>query len=244
MGLLRFLLPPSPSSLQNSITSGLVLEDFDSVFSNNFYHSHLDNICELSFILKCFSFLIILSLITQLYLFSIFSHSCFGAANINSSAVVAAASLVARTLYILASGDTNISSSTLTAINVNVSLVEELMDCLLGCDPGLSCELVKNYITPSTTCPSYYVGVMLDEPSSTPYLGAVADISRFLWNFLADRTSIPSKNGSSACSQGCSKNEVCIRAEADGKGVCAISTTRYFTCLLVLIHNGQNRACI
>lgn len=186
-----------PSSLmaflrKNSITSGLVLEDFDSVFSNNFYHSHLDNI-----------------------------------SNINSSAVVAAASLVARTLYILASGDTNISSSTLTAINVNVSLVEELMDCLLGCDPGLSCELVKNYITPSTTCPSYYVGVMLDEPSSTPYLGAVADISRFLWNFLADRTSIPSKNGSSACSQGCSKNEVCIRAEADGKGVCAISTTRY-----------------
>lgn len=168
----------------------------------------------------------------------------FGAANINSSAIVAAASLVARTLYILATDSKTLSSSALNAISVNVSLVEELMGCLLDCNPGLSCELVKEYISPTSTCPSHYAGVILDEPSSTGYPGYVDDMSRFLWNFLADRTSIPSENDSSSCSQGChNKGAVCIRVETDGKGVCVISTTRYFTCLLILIRNGWCRTC-
>lgn len=150
------------------------------------------------------------------------------AANVNSSAVVAAASLVARTLYILAS-ETDVQNSTLAAINVNVSLVEQLMDCLLDCDPGLSCELVKKYISPASTCASNYVGVILDEPSSTPYPGYINDVPRFIWNFLADITSIPKENNSSDCQQGCSgSDEVCIKAETDGKGICALSTTRYF----------------
>ncbi|VVA32857.1 PREDICTED: nicastrin [Prunus dulcis] len=187
-----------PSSLmtflrKNSLTSGVVLEDFDTVFTNKFYNSHLDDI-----------------------------------SNVNSSAIVAAASLVARTLYILASDNKNLSSSAITSINVNVSLVEELMGCLLDCEPGLSCELVKSYISPANTCPSHYVGVILGEPSSPPYLGYVDDISRFVWNFLAEKTSIPRKNGSSVCSQDCSnEGEVCIRAETEGKGVCVVSTTRY-----------------
>ncbi|PQQ09583.1 nicastrin [Prunus yedoensis var. nudiflora] len=189
-----------PSSLmtflrKNSLTSGVVLEDFDTVFTNKFYNSHLDDI-----------------------------------SNVNSSAIVEAASLVARTLYILASGDKNLSSSAITSINVNVSLVEELMGCLLDCEPGLSCELVKSYISPANPCPSHYVGVILGEPSSPPYLGYVDDISRFVWNFLADRTSAPRKNRSSVCSQSqdCSnEGEVCIRAETEGKGVCVVSTTRY-----------------
>ncbi|KAK2440419.1 hypothetical protein P8452_19522 [Trifolium repens] len=147
--------------------------------------------------------------------------------NVDSSAVVAAASLVARTLYILASGTNDVQNSTLAAINVNVTLVEKLMDCLLDCDPGLSCELVKKYISPASTCASNYVGVILDEPSSTPYSGYINDIPRFIWNFLADITSIPKENNSSSCQQGCSKNEVCIKAETDGKGVCTLSTTRY-----------------
>ncbi|XP_057993530.1 nicastrin isoform X2 [Hevea brasiliensis] len=148
--------------------------------------------------------------------------------NINSSAIVAAASLIARTLYILASGSKNLSSSALSAINVNASLVEEMMGCLLNCDPGLTCELVKDYISPTASCPSHYVGVVIGEPSSTPYLGYVSDVSRFIWNFLADRTSIPTENTSNDCSKGCSnKDEVCIRAETNGKGVCVISTTRY-----------------
>ncbi|WVZ07497.1 hypothetical protein V8G54_020843 [Vigna mungo] len=187
-----------PSSLmsfleKNPAISGVVLEDFDSVFVNKFYHSHLDDL-----------------------------------SNVNSSAVVAAASLVARTLYILASKNEDVHDSTLSTINVNVSLVEQLMGCLLDCDPGLSCELVKKYISPMSTCPSHYVGVILDEPSSTPYTGYINDVPRFIWNFLADRTSIPRETNSSGCQHGCNdRDEVCIKAETDGKGVCVLSTTRY-----------------
>lgn len=187
-----------PSSLmaflkKNPSTSGMVLEDFDTSFSDKFYHSHLDDM-----------------------------------SNINSSSIVAAASLVARTLYILASDDKNISSTALDAINVNASLVEELMSCLLDCEPGLSCELVKSYIVPTNQCPNHYVGVIIGEPSSNPYLGYVDDVSRFIWNFLADRTSSSMEDASSDCSKECSnKGGVCIKAEVDGKGVCAISTTRY-----------------
>lgn len=165
------------------------------------------------------------------------SHFCMiNAANVNSSAVVAAASLIARTLYMLASESDDVQDSTLAAINVNASLVEQLMGCLLDCDPGLSCELVKKYISPVSTCPSHYVGVMLDEPSSKPYTGYINDVPRFIWNFLADRTSIPRENNSSGCLQGCNSiDEVCIKAETDGKGVCVLSTTRYFPCLSHLV---------
>ncbi|URE35759.1 Nicastrin [Musa troglodytarum] len=63
-----------PSSLmtflrKNSSAAGIVLEDFDSFFTNKFYHT-----------------------------------------NINSSSIAAAAALVARTLYILASGDVTVCS--------------------------------------------------------------------------------------------------------------------------------------
>ncbi|KAH1196760.1 Nicastrin [Glycine max] len=187
-----------PSSLmsfleKNPAISGVVLEDFDSVFVNKFYHSHLDDL-----------------------------------SNVNSSAVVAAASLIARTLYMLASETEDVQNSTLAAINVNVSLVEQLLGCLLDCDPGLSCELVKKYISPMSTCPSHYVGVILDEPSSAPYAGYINDVPRFIWNFLADRTSIPRENNISDCQHGCNgRDEVCVKAETDGKGVCVLSTTRY-----------------
>lgn len=187
-----------PSSLmaflkKDSRTSGIVLEEFDTVFNNKLYHSHLDDLT-----------------------------------NINSSAIVAAASIVARSLYILASDNKELSPSALGAVTVNTSLVEELLGCLLSCEPGLSCDLVKQYILPTSSCPSHYVGVILEEPSSTPYLGYVGDVPRFVWNFLADKTSFPSKNGSSACPKDCrNTGESCIRAETDGKGVCVISTTRY-----------------
>ncbi|KAL1820444.1 hypothetical protein ACET3Z_015313 [Daucus carota] len=187
-----------PSSLmaflnKDSRTSGIVLEEFDTVFDNKLYHSHLDDIT-----------------------------------NINSSAIIAAATIVARSLYILASDNKELSSSALSAVSVNTSLVEELLGCLLSCEPGLSCDLVKQYISPTSSCPSHYVGVVLEEPSSTPYLGYVGDVPRFVWNFLAEKTSFPSKNDSSACPKDCSNTgESCIKAETDGKGVCVISTTRY-----------------
>ncbi|XP_073289088.1 nicastrin [Primulina huaijiensis] len=184
-----------PSSLmtflrKNHQTSGLVLEDFDSAFTNKFYHSHLDDL-----------------------------------SNINSSAIVAAAALVARTLYIAAGGN---NDSVINSINANTSMVEELLSCLLKCEPGLSCDLVKRYISPSSTCPSHYVGVILGEPSSAPNPVYVGDVSRFVWSFLADKTSTPSKNMSSACPKHCNgAGELCIKTETDGKGVCVVSTTRY-----------------
>ncbi|KAI4389344.1 hypothetical protein MLD38_001578 [Melastoma candidum] len=184
-----------PSSLmsflkKNPATSGVVLEDFDSAFSNKFYHSHLD-------------------------------------VNINASSIAAAASLVARTLFILATNDSNLSNSALSTISANISLVEELMGCLLTCDPGLSCHLVQNYIVPRTVCPSHYVGVMLGAPSSNPGSGYVDDISRFVWNFLAEKTSASGKNSLSTCGNNCS-NGVCIKSETNPSGgTCVLSTTRY-----------------
>lgn len=187
-----------PSSLmafmrKNPLTSGVVLEDFDSAFSNKFYHSQLDDL-----------------------------------SNIDSKSLVAAASLVARTLYILASDGKILNTTKLISINVNSSLVDELLGCLLTCEPGLSCALVKGYITPTSTCPNHYVGVILGPPSSTPYVEDLRDTSRFLWNFLAEKTSKPRKENSTICSKDCSsKGGVCIRAETDGKGTCVLSTTRY-----------------
>ncbi|KZV53792.1 nicastrin [Dorcoceras hygrometricum] len=184
-----------PSSLmtflrKNHQISGVVLEDFDSAFTNKFYHSHLDDL-----------------------------------SNVNSSAIVSAAALVARTLYIAAGGN---NDSVMSSINVNASMVEELLSCLLKCEPGLSCDLVKHYISPSSTCPSHYVGVVLGEPSSAPNPAYVGDVSRFVWNFLADKTSTPSKSTSSACPNDCKDvGELCIKTENDGKGVCVVSTTRY-----------------
>lgn len=148
----------------------------------------------------------------------------FVAANINSSSVVAAASLIARSLYIQAGGK---DPSAINSININASLVEELLGCLLGCDPGLSCELVNRYISPSTTCPGHYVGVIIGEPSTSRFPPYAGDISRFVWNFLAEKTSLPSKNASSSCPKHCNGDgELCIRQEAVEKGVCVVSTTR------------------
>ncbi|XP_072977133.1 nicastrin [Typha angustifolia] len=186
-----------PSSLmtflrKNPSTSGIVLEDFDSSFSNNFYHSHLDN-----------------------------------PSNINSSSIAAAAALVARALYILATDDLPLDLMTLNAIKVNVSLVEELVGCLLTCEPGLSCGIVRKFISPSNNCPSHYVGVFLDSPSETQSPQYADDTSRFVWNFLADKTAIK-KGNITPCVGECSNvGEICIGAEIEGKGRCVKSTTRY-----------------
>ena len=42
---------------QNSSTSGIVLEDFDATFANQFYHSHLDDLCEFIYVLCTLSML-------------------------------------------------------------------------------------------------------------------------------------------------------------------------------------------
>lgn len=186
-----------PSSLmsfmrKNTSISGVVLEDFDSQFSNKFYHSYLDN-----------------------------------SDNINSSSIAAAAALVARSLYILATGDMPPDLITLNTIKVNVTLVKELIGCLLTCDPGLSCGIVKSFISPSNSCPSHYVGVFQDSPSSTQFPSYADDTSRFVWNFLADRTSGLAGNKSSCTGKCSNESEICVGSEVEGGGRCVVSTTRY-----------------
>uniref|UniRef100_A0ACD5ZEA0 Uncharacterized protein n=1 Tax=Avena sativa TaxID=4498 RepID=A0ACD5ZEA0_AVESA len=186
-----------PSSLmafmrKNTSTSGVVLEDFDSQFSNRFYHSYLDN-----------------------------------PANINSSEIAAAAALVARSLYILATADMPVDLITLNNIKVNVTLVEELIGCLLTCDPGLSCGLANSFISPSNSCPSHYVGVFQDSPPSTQFPAYADDTSRFIWNFLADRTGTMAGNTSSCTGKCGDESEICVGAEVEGGGRCVVSTTRY-----------------
>lgn len=202
--------------MQNSSTSGVVLEDFDSQFSNKFYHSYLDSPGKLT-VHKCDY--ISSKSICELVIFP------FSAANINSSSIAAAAALVARSLYILASAESPVNLMTLGSIRVNVSLVQEIVGCLLTCDPGLSCGLVKRFISPSKSCPSHYVGVYLDDPSGTQFPSYADDTSRFVWNFLADRTSASVSNGSS-CTGKCNDGEVCVGAEVEGGGKCVVSTTR------------------
>jgi nicastrin len=105
-------------------------------------------------------------------------------------------------------------------------LVQEIVGCLLTCDPGLSCGLVKRFISSSNPCPSYYVGVYLDDPFGTQFPSYADDTSRFVWNFLADKTSASGGN-SSSCSGKCNdEGEVCIGAEVEGGGRCVVSTTR------------------
>ncbi|XP_078444632.1 Zn-dependent exopeptidases superfamily protein [Wolffia australiana] len=180
-----------PSSLmsflnKNASTAGVVLEDFDSAFTNKFYHSHLD--------------------------------STF---NIDLSSVEAAANLVARATYLLANG----AAESANTIRVNSSLIEELAACLLSCDPGLACPLVRRFISSAAICPSHYVGVFINDPSGSPPTANVDDTSRFVWNFLAAKTGA----AGSTCREGkcLGDGQVCVGLEADGIGRCHTSSTRY-----------------
>lgn len=150
----------------------------------------------------------------------------FPTANINSSSIAAAAALVARSLYILATADMTVDLMTLNTIKVNVTLVEELIGCLLTCDPGLSCGIAKSFISPSNACPSHYVGVFQDSPSSTQSPAYADDTSRFIWNFLADRTSTLPGNVTSCTGKCNNESEVCVGGEVEGGGRCVVSTTR------------------
>ncbi|PKU68574.1 Nicastrin [Dendrobium catenatum] len=146
--------------------------------------------------------------------------------NINSSSIAAAAIMVARALYILASDSPHLNLITLNSIKVNVSLVEELVECLLTCEPGFSCDIVKQFISPSNVCPSHYVGVFVDLPSETQHPQYADDTSRFVWNFLADRSS-GSQKTAIPCKVDChNPADVCVAAETESSR-CVTSTTRY-----------------
>ncbi|KAH0468003.1 hypothetical protein IEQ34_003036 [Dendrobium chrysotoxum] len=158
--------------------------------------------------------------------FDTFFINKFYHTNINSSSIAAAAIMVARALYILASDSPPLNLITLNSIKVNVSLVEELVECLLTCEPGFSCDIVKQFISPSNVCPSHYVGVFVDLPSETQHPQYADDTSRFVWNFLADRSS-GSQKTASPCKVDChNPADVCVAAETESSR-CVTSTTRY-----------------
>eukprot|EP00250_Pteridium_aquilinum_P005740 c15793_g1_i1 orf=779-2905(-) len=151
---------------------------------------------------------------------------------VNTSSIVAAASIVARTLYLLVTGQSNITSAASDVLNVNGSLVEQLGGCLSTCDPGMACSLVSSFITPAQTCPNHYVGVFSGDPSLPPVVENIDDTARFVWNFLANRTASTGDGTDSStvmeCTTGCSDSEqVCVGSTVDHKGVCVHSTTRY-----------------
>lgn len=149
----------------------------------------------------------------------------------NTSSIVAASSIVARTLYLLVTGQSNITSADSDLLNVNETLVEQLAGCLSSCDPGMACSLVSSFITPTQACPNHYVGVFSGDPSLPPVLENIDDTARFVWNFLANRTA-STANGSNSgtvieCTSSCSDSEqVCVGSTVEHKGVCANSTTR------------------
>lgn len=192
-----------PSSLMSFVhkdptTAGVVLEEFDTIFKNKFYHSQYDD-----------------------------------ASNINVEVIASAASLVARALYMLAS-DNTADTTILKSIQVNVSLVEAMVGCLFHQEPGMTCELVKSLMRPSQGFTTHYVGVFQGEPSAIPDPYYIGDTSRFVWNFLADRTELnrkewkkfPAQN--EECTDACKNpEEVCVASTADHKGRCIVSTTRY-----------------
>ncbi|MCO5567551.1 hypothetical protein L7F22_021245 [Adiantum nelumboides] len=148
------------------------------------------------------------------------------------NSIASAASLVARTLYLLVTGQSNITATDSDLLTVKTSWIEELTGCLLTCNPGMACDLVKQFITPTQTCPNHYVGVFLGDPTEPPVAENIDDTARFVWNFLANRTaSIINGTDTSAimeCTTGCTNSEqVCAGSTVEHKGVCVHSTTRY-----------------
>eukprot|EP00850_Spirogloea_muscicola_P001661 SM000006S19426 [mRNA] locus=s6:627517:632413:- [translate_table: standard] len=115
-----------------------------------------------------------------------FYHSRFDdEGNVNAMAITKAATVIARSLHLLAGGTRDAAAN----IECNSTLVEELLQCFLTSDPGLLCPLVASYITPSSTRASQYSGVFLGAPSQDPDPAYIHDTIRFAYNFLANKTS-------------------------------------------------------
>lgn len=139
--------------------------------------------------------------------------------------IVTASTLVARTLHILVTGNSTTETS---SIAVNESLIQQLIDCLLTCDPGMTCSLVSSFITPTQKCPNHYVGVFLGNPLEQETLENIDDTARFIWNFLASHSaSAVNSTEASECTTSCeSTDQVCVGSTVEHKGKCVPSTTR------------------
>lgn len=115
---------------------------------------------------------------------------------IDPRSIASVAEIVAKTLFLLSGG----TDSKASEISVNSTLIHELFDCLLKENPGFTCPLVTSFITAQNLKPNHYSGVFIGPPpppSDVPSPETVEDTSRFVWNFLADRTGESSDSGQS-----------------------------------------------
>lgn len=164
---------------------------------------------------------------------------------VNTSSVVAAASILARTLYLVVTGQSNMTSAEASLLKVNETLIEQLAGCLSTCDPGMACNLVNDFITPAMACPNHYVGVFAGDPSVEPVLEYIDDTARFVWNFLANSTASATSSSTFSsvieCTTSCSDSQqVCVGVTAERKGVCVNSTTRYVPAYSTRLEYGSS----
>lgn len=151
---------------------------------------------------------------------------------IHTAAIVGSASLLARTLYALGLGQA-VDLATIPKLDINQTLVEELIGCLFK---GVDCSLGEGFKASTLKHPSHYVGVMIGNPAVDPLPEFVSETSQLVWNFFASRAFYVqhSKPGAAEeknqehCSRSCSKpGYICVGATAQRTGVCLLSTTRY-----------------
>lgn len=111
-----------------------------------------------------------------------------------------------------------------------MSLVEEMVNCFFGTSPGMRCSLVESLMTASHDVANHYVGVFQADPSVSPNSmpEVIDDTTRFVWNFLADRTALPREDLHEKCTLVCKNpDEVCVGATQSQLGQCRVSSTRY-----------------
>lgn len=159
---------------------------------------------------------------------------------INSSSIVAAALVLARSLHVLALGDTPPFPPLPINFTAVQQTVDSLMECLLG-PSGYSCPLASALMTPlGGAAVQRYIGILrtLSEDPLSP--DGKADLARFVWSYLAFVTAgvnplDPLPAAIPRCQPynltACAADAVCagyrsVAGEA-GRGMCLPSTVRY-----------------
>lgn len=160
---------------------------------------------------------------------------------INTTAITAAALVLARTLYSLA-----FNGAPPSPLQVNSSLarvfVTNLTTCLMTSTPGMNCWLATRFIVPGYTTTdgekdysaSHYVGTK-QYPVITSATNVVdkPDVTLFLWNLLANWTAVdtPIAANTTACDmkkKPCGDNQVCVGFKGGSNtGICRNASARF-----------------
>lgn len=206
---------------------GVVLEEFDTAFSNKFYHSQYDDKSNVNTTAIAAAASILARTLVMLASENTDSPIL---KSIQVTPLFSQLPLLNR--FVLDNLDFFLSDFARYRIckQVNTSLVEELVECFSSTSPGMRCRLVESLMTASQDFASQYVGVFQADPSalpnSTPEI--ISDTTRFVWNFLADRTSLQREKPPVNCASVCKNpGEVCVGATKSQQGQCRASATRY-----------------